>query len=197
MVYDSPVRAGLTGSVAYAASQNQGGPNAAARLAYNAGAFNTSLAWQSVNRNPQTFADGTSANDTRAWQWAASYDFNPLKLYGHLGQIQNRGTASAPQSVHYRVWDVSLGLPMGTGQWLAAYGVRNTGDTVAPVPATVAGGNVSRKLLTVGYDHFLSRRTEVYVLLSRDQTETRTLPAPPTLIQASGTSFAFTIRHRF
>lgn len=197
VVYDSPVRAGLTGSVAYAASQNQGGPNAAARLAYNAGAFNTSLAWQSVNRNPQTFADGTSANDTRAWQWAASYDFNPLKLYGHLGQIQNRGTASAPQSVHYRVWDVSLGLPMGTGQWLAAYGVRNTGDTVAPVPATVAGGNVSRKLLTVGYDHFLSRRTEVYVLLSRDQTETRTLPAPPTLIQASGTSFAVGIRHRF
>ena len=197
VMYDSPVRAGLTGSVAYAASQSLGGPNTAARLAYSAGVFSTSLAWQSVNRNPQTFADGTSANDTRAWQWAASYDFNPLKLYGHLGQIQNRGTASAPQSVHYRVWDVSLGLPMGAGQWLAAYGVRNTGDAVAPVPATVAGGNVSRKLLTVGYDHFLSRRTEVYLLLSRDQTETRTLPVPPAVIQASGTSFAVGIRHRF
>lgn len=197
VVYDSPMRAGLTGSVAYAASQNQGGPNAAVRLAYSAGALNTSLAWQSVNRNPQTFADGTSANDTRAWQWAVSYDFKPLKVFGHLGQIQNRGTASTPQSVHYRVWDVSVSLPMGSGQWLAAYGVRDTGNTVAPVPATVAGGNVSRKLLTVGYDHHLSRRTEVYGLLSRDQTETRTLPAPPTVVSARGTSFAVGIRHRF
>mgnify|MGYP000016303160 FL=1 len=88
-------------------------------------------------------------------------------------------------------------MPMGAGQWLAAYGVRDTSDTVAPVPATVAGGNVSRKLLTVGYDHFLSRRTEVYLLLSRDQTETRTLPAPPTVLSVSGTSFAVGIRHRF
>lgn len=197
VVYDSPVRAGLAGSLAYAASQNLGGPNTAARLTYSQGAFNSSFAWQSVNRNPVTFADGTSSNDTRAWQWAASYDFSPLKVFGHLGQIQNRGTAASPQSVHYRVWDLSAGLPIGAGRWLAAYGSRTTDNTPTAVAATAAGGNVSRKLLTVGYDHYLSTRTEVYVLVSRDQTRTRQQAATPLLVDATGHSFALGIRHRF
>lgn len=197
VVYDSPVRAGLSGSLAYAASQNLGGPNSAARLAYAQGAFNSSLAWQSVNRNPVTFADGTSSNDTRAWQWAASYDFSPLKVFGHLGQTQNRGTAAAPQAVRYRVWDLSASLPIGAGRWLAGYGSRTTGNTPTAVAATAAGGNVSRKVLTLGYDHYLSARTEVYVLASQDQTRTRQQAATPVLVNATGHSFAVGIRHRF
>ena len=197
VVYDSPVRAGLSGSLAYAASQNLGGPNSAARLAYGQGAFNTSIAWQSVNRNPVTYADGTSSNNTRAWQWAASYDFSPLKVFGHLGQIQNLGTAASPLAVRYRVWDLSASLPVGAGRWLAGYGSRTTGDTPVAVAATAAGGNVSRKALTLGYDHHLSARTEVYVLASQDQTRTRQAGATPVLVNASGHSFAVGIRHRF
>jgi len=197
VVYDSPVRAGLSGSVAYAASQNLGGPNSAVRLAYGQGAFNSSIAWQSVNRNPVTFADGTSSNNTRAWQWAASYDFNPLKVFGHLGQIQNLGTAAAPQAVQYRVWDLSASLPIGAGRWIAGYGSRTTGNTPVAVAATAAGGNVSRKVLTLGYDHYLSARTEVYVLASQDQTRTRQQAATPVVIGTSGHSFALGIRHRF
>lgn len=197
VVYDSPVIGGVSGSLAYAASQNQGGPNTAARLAYNAGPLSTSVALQSVNRNPQTFADGTSSNNTRAWQWAASYDFKPLKVFGHLGQIDNRGTASAPQSVQYRVWDVSAMLTVGSGRWLAAYGSRTTGDRPAAVAVTAAGGNVSRKILTLGYSHALSPRTEVYTLFARDETRTRQVPTAPTVVGATGNNLAVGIRHRF
>ncbi len=147
--------------------------------------------------NPGTFADGTSPNDTRAWQLAASYDFEVAKLFVHLGRIENRGTATTPLNVSYRVWDISASMPVGAGRLLAGYAVRRTSDTVGPVPATVAGGNVERKVFTLGYDYFLSKRTDLYAMVMRDSTQTRTLPAPPSVVSAQGTSFAVGVRHRF
>jgi len=197
VVYDSPNFAGLNASVAHAISEDQGGGNSAARLAYAQGPLAASLVWQSVKKNPGTFADGTSPNDTRAWQLAASYDFEVVKLFAHLGRIDNRGTTAAPVNVSYRVWDLSAAVPVGVGRVLAGYAVRRTSDTVGPVPATVAGGNVERKVFTLGYDYFLSKRTDLYAMVMRDSTQTRTLPAPPTLVSAQGTSFAVGVRHRF
>ncbi len=197
MVYDSPAWAGATVSAAHALSEGQGGGNSALRVAYGQGPFAASLAWQSVRKNPLTFADGTSPNDTRAWQLAVSYDFTAVKLFAHLGRIQNRGTATAPADVGYRVWDVSAAVPIGAGRLLAGYASRRTGDAVGPVPATLAGGNVQRRVFTAGYDHFLSKRTDLYLLAMRDSTRTQTLPAPPRVLDAQGTSFALGMRHRF
>ena len=197
VVYDSPSVAGFNASVARAISEAQGGGNSAARLAYAQGPWAASLAWQSVKNNPGTFADGTSPNDTRAWQLAASYDFEVAKLFVHLGRIENRGTATTPLNVSYRVWDISASMPVGAGRLLAGYAVRRTSDTVGPVPATVAGGNVERKVFTLGYDYFLSKRTDLYAMVMRDSTQTRTLPAPPSVVSAQGTSFAVGVRHRF
>lgn len=197
VVYDSPSIAGFNASVAHAISEGQGGGNSAARLAYAQGPWAASLAWQSVKKNPSTFADGTSPNDTRAWQLAASYDFEVVKLFAHLGRIDNRGTAAAPLNVSYRVWDISASMPVGAGRVLAGYAVRRTSDTVGPVPATVAGGNVERKVFTLGYDYFLSKRTDLYAMVMRDSTQTSTLPAPPSVVSAQGTSFAVGLRHRF
>lgn len=197
VVYDSPAWGGATVSAAHALSEGQGGGNSALRVAYGQGPFAASLAWQSVRKNPLTFADGTSPNDTRAWQLAVSYDFTAVKLFAHLGRIQNRGTATAPLDVGYRVWDASAAVPLGAGRLLAGYASRRTGDAVGPVPATVAGGNVQRRVFTVGYDHFLSKRTDLYLVAMRDSTHTQTLPAPPRVLDAQGTSFALGMRHRF
>lgn len=155
------------------------------------------MAWQSAKKNPSTFAEGTSPNNTRAWQLAASYDFDVVKLFAHLGRIESRGTATTPLNVSYRVWDISASVPMGAGRLLAGYAVRRSSDTVGPVPATVAGGNVERKLFTVGYDYFLSKRTDLYAMVMRDYTQTRTLPAPPSVVSAQGTTWALGVRHRF
>lgn len=197
VVYDSPAWAGATVSAAHALSEGQGGGNSALRVAYGQGPFAASLAWQSVRKNPITFADGTSPNDTRAWQLAASYDFTAVKVFAHLGRIQNRGTAAAPLDLAYRVWDVSAAVPIGAGRLLAGYASRRTDDAVGPVPATVAGGNLQRRVFTVGYDYFLSKRTDVYLMALRDSTRTQTLPAPPRVLEAQGTSFALGMRHRF
>jgi predicted porin len=195
VVYDSPVWNGVSFAAAHAISEKQGGGNHALRAAYARGPMAASLAVQSVKRNPLTFADGTSPNDTRTWQLAASYDFSAVKLFAHLGGIRNRGTAAQPLDVSYRLWELSAAVPMGSGRLLAGFASRRTGDAVLPVPATAAGGNLARKVLTVGYDHLLSKRTDVYLMLMRDQTRTHTVGAQE--LAAQGTGIALGMRHRF
>jgi len=197
VTYETPVWSGVSAAAAYGLSEGQGGGNAALRLGYAQGPLAASLALQSVKRNPLTFADGTSPNDTRAWQLAASYDFSRMKLFAHLGGIQNRGTAAQPLDIAYRLWELSAAVPLGVGRLLAGYASRRTGDAVLAVPATAAGGNLQRKVLSLGYDHLLSKRTDAYLVLMRDQTRTQTLGAPAQAVEARGTSVAMGIRHRF
>lgn len=196
-VYDSPTWSGASFSVARSAAETQGGANASVRASFVRAPLAVSAVWQDVKKNPLTFADGTSANNTRSWQIGGSYDFTVVKVFAHVGQISNRGTESTPADIGYRVWDVSASVPVGEGRILAGYAVRSTDDTPAPVPATASGGNVKREVLTVGYDHFVSKRTDVYAVTMSDRTETRTLPAPPSIVKASGTTYGVGLRHRF
>jgi len=197
IAYDTPSWSGLSLSLAKSMSENRGGGNTGARVSYVRAPLAASLGWQSVKKNPISFADGTSPNDTKAWQLAGSYDFGAAKLFAHLGRIQNDGTSTSPLDVNHKIWDLSVAAPVGQGRILAGYANRSTGDSVAPVPSTLAGGNVKRRVATIAYDHILSKRTDVYVVAMRDRTVTRTLPAPGQNVTASGTSFALGIRHRF
>lgn len=198
VMVDSPRWNGFSASAAVSLSEGQGGQNRALRAAWANGPGAVSLAWQSVDRNPATFADGTSANNTRAWQLAGSYDFQRVKLFAHVGQIRNRGTEAAPVDVGYRLWEASASVPLGSnGRLLLGHARRSTGDTPAPVPATAAGGNLVRSVTSIGYDHDLSRRTDLYLVALRDSTTTRTLPAPPSSVSASGQALAIGMRHRF
>ena len=197
LLLDSPRWAGFSASAAMALAEGQGGRNHALRAAWAGGPASLSLTWQSVDRNPSTFADGTSANNTRAWQLAGSVDFKVAKVFAHLGQIHNRGTEAAPADVSYRLWEASATVPLGRGRLLLGHARRSNSDTPSPVPATAAGGNLSRSVTSIGYGHDLSRRTDLYAVAMRDSTTTRTLPAPPQRVEARGHAFAVGVRHRF
>lgn len=196
VVYDSPLMAGVGLSLAVT-DANASGRNLGARLGWRSGPAAASLAWQSVKRNPVSFADGTTANNVSTWVLGGSYAFSALTVYAHLGRLQNDGTEAAPQSVSYRLTELSAAMPLGNGRVLAGWALRKTSDTPSPVPATAAGGNVKRSVMTLGYDHTLSKRTDVYAMLLRDQTDTRTLGAPPRIVAASGSTLGLGIRHRF
>lgn len=197
VVYDSPALAGATLSLARSMGEGLGGGNRSARLAWTQGPAAASLVWSAVRRNPSTFADGTSPNDVDTWMVGGSYTLPAVTLHAHLGRIHNRGTEAAPVSQSWRIVSLGASVPIGAGRLMAAWARRHTGDAPAPVPATAAGGNVTRSLASLGYDHFLSKRTDLYAVAMHDRTTTRTLPAPPTLVEASGTSFALGVRHRF
>ena len=113
------------------------------------------------------------------------------------GIIRNDGTEAAPLDVRYRIWELSASVPVGGGFILAGYAARKTSDSIGPVPATAPGGNKERKVLTFGYDYFVSKRTDLYAMVMNDKTVTNTLPAPPTLVSASGTNVSLGLRHRF
>ncbi|PJI95855.1 putative porin [Acidovorax sp. 69] len=196
VAYDSPSWGGMNFSATHAISEGQGGGNTAVRAAFSQGPFSASIVGQSVKKNPLTFADGTSSNDTRAWQLATSYDFTVVKVFAHLGGIENRGTAAAPLDASYRLWDLSAAVPLGAGRVLAGYASRRTNDKVGAVPATAAGGNLQRRVLTVGYDYFLSKSTDLYLMAIRDRTVTQTLGNPQAML-ATGTGLAVGMRHRF
>lgn len=197
VAYDSPSWSGFSLSLAGSLSEGRGGRNTGTRIGYSSGPVAASLAWQSAKKDPSTFAEGTSSNDTKAWQLAASYNFGAATLFAHIGRIQNDGTAAAPLDVTYKLWDVSIAVPFGAGRVLAGHASRKTDDPVGPVPATLAGGNVERRVTTLAYDYNLSKRTDLYAVLMRDQTVTRTLPPPGANVTASGTSFVAGLRHRF
>ena len=197
IMVDSPNFGGFVLSGAVSAGEGQGGRNSAARATYSNGAASVGLAYQSVKKNPLTFADGTSSNNTKAWQLAGSYDFNVVKVFAHAGRIQNDGTEAVPLDVTYKIWDVSASIPISTGYVLAGYASRKTSDAVGPVPLTAAGGNKERKVFTIGYDHFLSKRTDLYAMVMNDRTVTSSLPVPPQLVTASATNVGVGVRHRF
>jgi predicted porin len=198
VVYDSPNLAGFSASLSRTLSEGQGGHNTGVRAGYAQGPWSASMAWQDVKKNPATFADGTSPNNTTSWQLGGSYNFyDVVRLYAHLGRIQNDGTEAAPLSVSYKIWDVSASLPISAGNLLLGYASRKTSDAVGPVPANVAGGNVERKVFTLGYDYFVSKRTDLYAMVMNDKTVTRSLPAPPQLVSASATNYGIGLRHRF
>ena len=197
VVYDTPNFSGFTASVAHALSENRGGYNTSLRAAYSAGPLALSGAWQTVKKNPVSFADGTSPNNTRSWQAGGSYDFRIAKLFVHAGEIVNKGTETAPANIKYRLYEVSGLIPLGAGNVLIGYAQRKTGDAVGLVPATGTGGNKERKMFTIGYDYNLSKRTDAYLMVSSDKTLTNTLPAPGTLISAKATNVGLGVRHRF
>ncbi len=195
--YDSPVWGGFSFNTSISAAEGQLGRNASVGAAYEDGAWKLALSWQSVKKNPLTFAEGTSENDSKAWQLAATYDFKVSKLYLNVGDIENRAPDATSVQAKYGIWGVSASVPMRRGAFLVAYANRKaSGDVTATTP-TAFGGNNKRAVYSLGYDHFISKRSDLYAVLMKDRTVTSTLPSPARLVDARATNFGVGVRHSF
>jgi len=111
---------------------------------------------------------GTSKKD---WMLAGSYDFKVLKSYVSYGQSE---ADNAPGKA--KTLQLGAAVPLGAGKLLASW-----------AKTELNARDVDRTTFTIGYDHDLSKRTDVYAMLMNDKM-TR---------QTSGTSFGVGIRHRF
>ncbi|MFC0134590.1 porin [Massilia eurypsychrophila] len=87
----------------------------------------------------------------------AAYDFRVAKVYGSVVKSEASGVVNGT-----RGWDVGLKVPVtAQGALLAEYG--NTKRTRAALADNV------RKTASIGYDHVLSKRTDVYAIYLRDK----------------------------
>jgi predicted porin len=168
--YSTPTVAGLRGSVSYQLSGISGKANVGGNVFYMSGPIGLTAYYERnelTNPNAAAFSDGSTR---KAWMLGASYDAKVVKGFATFGE------ADLTAAVSQKTFTVGASVPVGpSGKVLLAYADSN--------PST---GN-TRQTFTAGYDHTLSKRTDVYAMLVNDRIQTL----------SSGTSLAVGVRHRF
>jgi len=166
VLYTTPSMGGFTASAFVAAGEGQGGRNVAATGTYLNGPFGAALVYQEVKKD----GGATPVDDTTVWSANGSYDFGVVKLFAQYADASND-----TKRIDYKIYEAGVAIPIGMGKLLAQYGQIS--------PSAGAG----RKTWTVGYDYFLSKRTDVYAMAMSDKITGL----------AGGNSFSVGMRHRF
>ncbi|MDI9855623.1 porin [Comamonas sp. 17RB] len=182
ILYSSPDFGGLSfnlayqfGEVATANSKKNVGVNATYRTG---GLMLTGFYERAQVQNP---TGGLLASGTKQdWMLGGSYDFKVVKVYGTYGQAKTK------DNDNYEGKTVSLGLdvPVSSAGTIKAAIARTKIETRV---AGVLDLDGNRTTTTIGYDHNLSKRTDLYGVVMNDRLSGL----------KSGTSFAVGMRHRF
>lgn len=161
--YASPKFGGLSFTGQVAAGEGNGGRNVGGHLLYVGGALAATAAYQKVEK-------GRSVADTTTWQLGASYDFGAAKLFGQYGKVANDTSG-----VDATLIELGTSVPVGDGKILLAWG-RQASDT-----------DITRTTTSLGYDHLLSKRTDLYAVYMNDRR---------TGVD-NGNTLAVGVRHRY
>lgn len=161
--YTSPRFGGATFTLHGAAGEGNGGRNSGASALYFGGPFAAGLAWQQVEK-------GAGVTDTTTWQLAGSYDFQAAKLFAQYGTVDDDNANTSAD-----ITGLGVAVPLGAGKVLLQWG-RISPDVGA-----------KRTTTTLGYDHNLSKRTDVYVMFMADKISGL----------STGNNASVGVRHRF
>lgn len=166
IVYSSPAFGGVRFGAAITTDTNgAGGRNTGFNVGYSGGPLSAALVYQDVDKD-----GATPVQDTRTWQLSGAYQLSVAKLFAQFGKVDNKTTGNS-----YDLAGFGASAPVGAGSVLAYWGQIK--------PATGA----KRTTLTVGYDHFLSKRTDVYAVAMSDKLSGL----------SSGHGDSLGLRHRF
>lgn len=184
IIYSTPKFGGLSGNLHYQFGEQQasgvrGRKNVGANFLWFTGNFAfTGYYERDQIANPVNglITAGTPARpDTvKDWMLGASYDATFAKFYGTYGE-----TKSDVTKLESDTGSVGVSIPVGAGSIL--------GGLARTELSTGAINGPRRTIGTIGYDYFMSKRTDLYAMLMRDKITAF----------SSGTSFGVGIRHRF
>jgi predicted porin len=150
------------------------GRNSSVSASYASGPFAMALTWQEVKNGVPVAPAGFKSQ--KATQVGASFDAKVAKFYAQWGKIKTDATVDSDNSLY----QLGAAVPvLANGKVLLAYGHSDT-DTGAATTTV-------RKVTTLGYDHNLSKRTDLYGVVMLDSKTGL----------ARGTSYAVGMRHRF
>lgn len=162
--YASPRFGGASFTAHFAPGENDGGRNMGLSGLYFSGPLALSAAWQEVKK-------GAAVADTSTWQLGGSYDLKVVKLFAQYGQVDNDSSGNK-----YKITELSAAAPVGTvGKAMLQWGQIN--------PNTGA----KRTTVSIGYDHNLSKRTDVYGVYMSDKLSG----------VSAGNNYSVGVRHRF
>ncbi len=175
IVYSTPSLGGLSANLHYqigSIADAKGKDNLGFNLLYAAGPLALTAFYehdQVTNPTQALFPNGATRTD---WMLGASWDASILKGYLTYGESKNDITAVKAKTTSL---GASVPVAMGAGKVLAGWA------------STRVTGGAKRDTVSVGYDHTLSKRTDLYANLMRDKITG----------YESGTSFGVGVRHRF
>ena len=170
--YSSPSYKGLGATVIYGLGGVAGSPgigNLGVHLSYSGSALTVALSAQRVRF---TQVGPVGAQDM--YLAGAAYDFKLVKLYGAAVITSN---VSMPTGTH--TYEAGLSVPFTPADSLLAEYARTRRS--GPVD------NSLRHTASIGYDHFLSKRTDIYAIYSLDQLSRHSI----------GNTYGVGIRHTF
>jgi predicted porin len=181
--YSTPRFGGLTANVQVAAGEgaaNARGPNWGANLVYFGGPVGLTFAAQKVEAQG-TLGRPISAfpgfRSQSAYQLGGSFNAGFARFFAQYGSIDTKANAG----VKVKNLHLSASVPVGPqGAFLAAYGsssIKTAGAAIEP----------ESDMLTLGYTHKLSKRTELYGIYLSDKYTGR----------STGTTLATGMRHTF
>lgn len=130
-----------------------------------------------------------AARRQTTWFIGGAYDFKAVKLFGTWQQADNRlpdGADGGRHGVTSGTGQLGASAPLGAGVAMLSWGrtsIRAGGDFSGPGWRS----DVRRNTVSLGYDHILSKRTDVYSVAMRDKISD----------QAGGGSVGVGIRHKF
>lgn len=162
--YASP-RFGGASFTAHVAANDEGatsGRNTGFSGLYFGGPLGLGFAWQKAKKG--------AADDTTSWQLGGSYALGGTKLFAQYGAVDNDTSGN-----DFKITGLGASIGMGAGAFLAQWG------RISP------GTGADRTTFTLGYDHNLSKRTDVYAVFMSDKIDGL----------STGNSLAAGIRHRF
>ena len=180
--YSTPSMGGLSATVLVAAGEGAAtakGRNLGANVLYFSSRLALTAAWQDVKAQGtlgRSIAAFPGFKSQKAAQVGGSYDFGMFKGFAQFGSIKT----SATSQVKVTNLNVGASASIGAGKLLVAYGKSDI-DFVAPI------ADKTSKTLTVGYDYFLSKRTDLYAIYMSDKYTGL----------SSGTTLAVGVRHTF
>lgn len=171
--YSSPDMGGLGVTVQHGVGEVAGDSSVAndgIHVSYKQGKFNLAVAAQRVEVDKVAPSTGQTS-----YLVGGAYDFGPLKLFASAQSSQRSVT-----DIKSRTYQLGTSVPAGAmSKWLLSAARTTVRNPLRP--------EIERTTVTLGYDHALSKRTDVYAILLYDKLRD----------QPRGTTPAVGLRHLF
>ncbi len=175
LTYESPIFSGLQGFAQFAPKETTAsgtGNNYTLAGQYNAGPLSAALTYQKTGVGAPV---GAWASAQKTLGLGTSYDFGAAKAFAQYTNVKGDASGSAKDTIY----QLGVSVPVNEkASVMASYGADKR---------TVASASVTDKVLSVGYDYVLSKRTDVYgVFVHNARTDL-----------SSGQTLAVGIKHNF
>ena len=180
VAYSTPSFGGFEAALQAAASEGTtAGRRLGASATYLSSTWSAGVSIEDLTGMSMSFAKPPLVQPVqtdRAAQVGVAYDFKLVKLFG---QYQRTKLENTGLEVKLSTSQIGASVPIGLGKLLASF-AHTTKDQTSLA-------DVKRDTVSVGYDYFLSRRTDLYAVVVTDKVTSLD----------RGTGVALGIRHNF